>query len=599
MRLKHILFLIFGVMTALPLAFFWFWLERNMHNKEVADVAERHLVIARNLGAALERYQKDVKAGFLLISRNLAMGHEVHRVERTLNDLNFKRISIVDLETGQAKTQADSLGHHPTTKFSPEKLAWLETLAREGEARISPVEAGATGEPVMYVVKKINGFLAVGELRTKYIRDLGKTISFGKDGHAEIVDHKGNVLAHPLPSWVAERRNIVEKAPVKRMLKGEQGVEMFWSPAAKEDMIAGFTAVDGTGWGVMVPQPMAELRERAQLARDSLFYVVASILAVGLLFAACLTPLFTGPMQQVVTAAKRVRSGDLSTRIVGQNSKWVMRELRELQDAFNAMATAVEMHQHQEAQKRRKAEEEAQIRSQYMANLTRELRMPLNSVIGLADTLRKDDAGPVGEQSYQDYVADINTSASRLLRLVNDLMEFSQIDSDAFELNEEHLSIADSLHQAGTALSQQFKDRKAVLEIELPAEEYTLWVDKAVTQKLLVGLIASALRRASMEEPRVRIETKIADTGNAEIRVIDNGPVLSPQEMQQAMHPLVETAEKRAASVGGSGLGLALVAKLARRQDGQLTLESEPGAGTTARLIFPRERLGLKTEVAA
>ena len=234
-----------------------------------------------------------------------------------------------------------------------------------------------------------------------------------------------------------------------------------------------------------------------------------------------------------------------------------------------------------------------------MANLTHELRTPLNAVLGFADSMQKEDLGPLGDQSYQEYVSDINTSASRLLRLVNDLMEFSRIDSGSFELNEEHLSIADSLQRAGTTLSQQFKQHNAVLEIELPPEDYTLWVDEAVTQKMLVGLIASALRRASEDEPRVRIETKLPESGNPEIRVIDNGPILSPQEMQEAMYPLVEPAGKRAAGVGGSGLGLALVAKLAKRQEGQLMLESDPASGTTARLVFSRERFGQRTEVAA
>ncbi|MBT8408862.1 MAG: sensor domain-containing phosphodiesterase, partial [Alphaproteobacteria bacterium] len=82
-------------------------------------------------------------------------------------------------------------------------------------------------------------------------------------GHAAIVDHMGNVLSHPLPSWVAERRNIAKVSAVQRMMQGETGVETFFSPALKGDMIAGFTSVEPVGWGVMIPQPVDELLAKA------------------------------------------------------------------------------------------------------------------------------------------------------------------------------------------------------------------------------------------------------------------------------------------------------------------------------------------------
>ncbi len=598
MRLRHILFLSFGVMTALPLAFFWIWLERSMINQEVAGVSERHLLIARNLGAALERYQLDVKAGFYLISRNLAAGMEIHRADRILKDLNFTRIAIVDLATRRVLYQADNTGHHPATKFRPGKLAWVSALAKEGEATFSRVAAGVTGEPVLFVVKRINGHLAIGELRTNYIRDLGKSVSFGEKGHAAIVDHEGNVMAHPLPSWIAARKNIAKVSAVKRMLNGEQGVETFWSPALKGDMIAGFTAVEGAGWGVMIPQPMVELKQRAQAARDSLFYIAAALLAAAAIFAAALTPLITAPLKRVMVAARRLRSGELSTRIEETNGQLVPRELRELQATFNAMATAVEMFQHQEEQKRRKAELQARVRTEYMANLTHELRTPLNAVIGFSDIMRKEQLGPLGQEGYQEFVDDINSSASQLLRLVNDLLEFSRIDSGAYTLDEEHLSVAGSVLQATKALEKQASDSGITLQLELPPEEMTLWLDKISFEKMLLGLVSNAMRHAP-ENTTVRVCAVMPETGNAEIRVSDEGPGMTPEQIQQAMQPLILTGTGPANGRKGSGLGLALVSKLADRHNGQLVVRAEPGEGTVARLVFPHERMGCKCTVAA
>lgn len=111
----------------------------------------------------------------------------------------------------------------------------------------SEVLEGPGGVPVIYVIRRVGGLIAIGALNTGYFVSLGKAISFGVRGHAAIVDHKGNVLAHPLDDWIAERRNIAKISAVARMLNGETGIETFYSPALKSDMIAGFTVVPEVG----------------------------------------------------------------------------------------------------------------------------------------------------------------------------------------------------------------------------------------------------------------------------------------------------------------------------------------------------------------
>ena len=98
---------------ALPLAVFWFWLERSMIDREMADVSERHLLIARNLGAALERYQKDVKSGFELISQNLIDGREVGEVGHALKNLDFRQITVVKIPSRRIMHRVTVCGDRP------------------------------------------------------------------------------------------------------------------------------------------------------------------------------------------------------------------------------------------------------------------------------------------------------------------------------------------------------------------------------------------------------------------------------------------------------------------------------------------------------
>jgi len=100
-----------------------------------------------------------------------------------------------------------------------------------------------------------------------YIAKLQRQITFGEHGHAAILDRSGSIIAHPNAEWSAAMKNISAVMPVGYMIAGESGVVEFYSPAAKMDMISGYATVPGVGWGVMVPQPLTELRDKAAAAR--------------------------------------------------------------------------------------------------------------------------------------------------------------------------------------------------------------------------------------------------------------------------------------------------------------------------------------------
>ena len=137
MRLRHALMLLLGLVTVLPLAFFWFWLERTMIDKEIADVRDRHLLIARNLGAALERYQRDVKSGFKLIADNLASDKSLSKVEFILKDLNFSQMYLVDLRSGFVRWQAGFSDRNLAAPFPTQMLNVLPACQYMGSCNAS------------------------------------------------------------------------------------------------------------------------------------------------------------------------------------------------------------------------------------------------------------------------------------------------------------------------------------------------------------------------------------------------------------------------------------------------------------------------------
>jgi hypothetical protein len=119
------------------------------------------------------------------------------------------------------------------------------------------------GEPTIFLWKSLdNGRFALGALTTEYFVKLQSALSFGQQGHAVIVDRRGHTIAHPEAQWQSMMKDLSQVEPVRRMMAGETGVLRFFSPALQAEMVAGYATTSKTGWGVMIPQPIAELEAR-------------------------------------------------------------------------------------------------------------------------------------------------------------------------------------------------------------------------------------------------------------------------------------------------------------------------------------------------
>ncbi|MFT5606485.1 MAG: HAMP domain-containing protein [Parvicella sp.] len=179
--------------------------------------------------------------------------------------------------------------------------------------------------------------LGIAAIDPRQIVDVAKSISFGQGGHAAIVDHTGKLLAHPFEAWRQEMKDLSKLSVVQDMLEGKTGITTFYSPAMKADMIAGHTSVPKTGWGVMVPQPLAELEQQASSVKDLLLDLIAPSLLISGLISWLLSAFLINPINSVVNAAKKMQSGNLSARVDAPNTL-TPKELISLGESFNAMA---------------------------------------------------------------------------------------------------------------------------------------------------------------------------------------------------------------------------------------------------------------------
>ncbi|MFK7876366.1 MAG: ATP-binding protein [Paracoccaceae bacterium] len=281
-----------------PLLVFWLWPYSGIVDNKYTEVRERHLLIANNLGAALETYHRDIVTTLDSFAAEIVAGAG-EEARPLFDNLYFRHICVVDRASGRVTRSFLSETHPCPAQIDPARLARFQALSAGVRVGMSGVSIPDQGRPRIFAVTELGSSLVVGAIHTDFFRTLQKRIAFGRRGHAAIVDHTGRALAHPSAEWERVAFDMSNLSAVARMKLGETGVDTFFSPAMQASMIAGFTAVSGPGWGVMVPQPVSELEEAAQIFNRNALIILNIGLCLSLLLAWAVAGMFAARIHRV------------------------------------------------------------------------------------------------------------------------------------------------------------------------------------------------------------------------------------------------------------------------------------------------------------
>lgn len=343
MKLRHLLAFTFCLIVIMPMTLFWAWPYSRALDSELNEVNQKHLVIAKNLSAAFERYYQDVTGIFSIIDTQSYSQLNSQTFKHLLESYNF--LSIVLISNDGAVQQCLFHTDQNCLKKIPANIVKLALETElDDSIQISTVteDKSINSGPIMLIVKQDKNGILLAYLSTKYIVDMGKRVSFGEKGHAAIVDQAGNVLAHPLDSWIAQRKNIAKISIVQKMLAGKTGVDKFYSPALKGDMIAGYTQVLNANWGVMVPQPIKELEHKAHAIDKTVILVMLLGLGLAFLIAIPVSFILINPLENLSKAIKLIEQGNSNVNLKWDLSNLVPLEIRELKVSFSAMMDNIE-----------------------------------------------------------------------------------------------------------------------------------------------------------------------------------------------------------------------------------------------------------------
>lgn len=289
-------------------------------------------------------------------------------------------------------------------------------------------------------------------------------------------------------------------------------------------------------------------------------------LAAGGAGGALLARRLTRPMRRVAAAAARLRGGDRQVRVPVEAPV----ETAELAQALNDLADALA------------ASEDRQ--RQFLLSISHELRTPLTTINGYAEALAD---GVVDAPAAARTGTILLTEAQHLERLVADLLALARLAADDFPLELGEVDLTRLLAEAAAAWEPRFTAAEVDLRTDLPAEPVLVRTDPGRLRQVLDGLLGNALRVVPAGAP-VLLEARTGP-GGVVIEVRDGGPGLTDADLAVAFDRGALAARYRGVRKVGSGLGLALAARLVRRLGGTIVAghADEGGARFTVTLPDP------------
>ena len=231
----------------------------------------------------------------------------------------------------------------------------------------------------------------------------------------------------------------------------------------------------------------------------------------------------------------------------------------------------------------------ANMRVEFTANVSHELKTPLTSISGYAELI---ESGMAQGEQAKTFAAEIHKSANRLLTLINDIIRLSQMDAPMPDLKFEPVDLAQIA--ANTFEQLEMSARKADVTLQLDAKPAMVEADRQMMDELLYNLCDNAIRY-NVHGGSVKLEVRpIRD--KVIVCVQDTGIGISPENQEHVFERFYRVDKSRSKATGGTGLGLAIVKHIAVKHNAQIELESELGRGTKISVIFVRCFKGLTEE---
>ncbi len=338
----------------------------------------------------------------------------------------------------------------------------------------------------------------------------------------------------------------------------------------EKDLKEGVAITDeGNVVGMLVPmtvQFQGQPRELEFIERINmtLFYGALIGAVIALLLGAFLSRSLTRPIRELTKATHAVSEGDLSQQVPVRSKD----ELGELAQAFNRMSAELSRS--------------VNTRKQMTADIAHELRTPLSLILGHAEAVH-DGVLPPTHENFEI----IREEATRLEHLVNDLRTLSLADAGELSIQVQTIEPQRLVNEVSSLYQYQAQRKNITFQLDLAPHLPNIEVDPGRMTQVLTNILDNALRHTP-EGGRILLAAQEVND-MVELSIQDSGPGLNLEDIDRIFERFYRADPSRQREDGGSGLGLAIAKSIVQAHGGQVSAESEPGAGLKVKIRLPKK----------
>ncbi|GAB1538664.1 hypothetical protein NUACC21_13270 [Scytonema sp. NUACC21] len=415
-------------------------------------------------------------------------------------------------------------------------------------------------------------------------------------GSTVIIADDGTIMAHPIASRVGT--NIEQHADasrlqsiVKNALAGGQDFLHLFFEKQGEELLAGYTAI---------PSPVTKGRNKKWIvisvtSLDDALYglqeikIILVILTFGLIGASVLASLYVArylarPVEKLRDYALNLHLNQ-STEPVPDNFQ--IREFNQLAQALHQMLERLKAWAEELDIAWKEAKDANQVKTQFLATTSHELRNPLNVIINCVRLVREGMCDDREEEL--EFLKRADDTAIHLLGIINDILDISKIEAGKLSVVLEPIDLRQVLKDVINIQSVNVQKKGLQLNIPSLDEPIPVNADSAKLKQVLINIIGNATKFT--EEGSITITIEIQENDGQSIVIVkvkDTGIGIDPAQQQKLFRPFVMVDDASARKFGGTGLGLAISRNLIELMGGTITLESQGNnLGTTITIILP------------
>ncbi|WP_197466156.1 ATP-binding protein [Oleiphilus sp. HI0080] len=239
--------------------------------------------------------------------------------------------------------------------------------------------------------------------------------------------------------------------------------------------------------------------------------------------------------------------------------------------------------------KKLEAESDAKTHSRFLATMSHEIRTPMNGIIGVAEVLGRSDLSD-SQQRQLDKILD---SSKILLRLVNDVLDFSKIDAGNLKLEQNVFDPRKTIESVLHSFDLQANEKNVSINLNIASDFPDCFQgDEVRIKQVLVNILSNAIKFT--ERGTITISAELKDyLGDQYLsfRVKDTGIGMSEQELKRIFNPFTQADQSITRKYGGTGLGLVICEKIVHLMGGNISVKSKQGKGSSFRILIPYQEV--------